>query len=891
MRERGFRRLRRIGLAWIVAAWLLPSAALAQCGDCNDNNPCTVDSCRVLCSTQGGCVSSCTHEPGNPGSVCRKMADDCDIAETCDGTNRACPSDVRDSCVAPTYTPRPGSPTPTPVRTGRCNDGILDIGEECDLGFQGNRSSNSCCTTTCELKSAGTTCRTDNDECWASNVCSGDSATCPTDPVETGTACSEDGNPCSVDVCDGAGSCSHVAGNAGTVCRAAGGTCDGPEVCDGSSTSCPADGQSLPLGAVCSHFDFRHDDWQSPQMSLVGSAGWTDDPAAVLSPDHRRLRLTSNGSGLRGSAWYGTDRIDPSRDWSTSFLFQLSFATSGGADGLALLFQRDGLSANLESGVDNAPTGNSYLSIGVDTFFNSGRDAYNENLEVHVNNTFPAPAGSPTQGLNLAGFSACPSNLLDCAYQLNASYTAASHQLVVVVTRPGSSDAVSGTWTLDLANLLGTQGDYRVGFAANTGGSSENHDVLDWSFTFPVVCGNGTLESGEQCDQGSRNGEADSCCTAECLFRPAGNTCRAAAAACDSTETCSGLSAECPADVNPVCTPTATPTLTHTPTPTPTGTATPTATSTRTPTATGTATRSATRTATPTATPSRTSTPTSSPTTTSSATPSASPTATPTATDEPTPTQTPTATATTADTPTETPTPTASATPTATATSPTVDDQDSDGVADELDNCPRERNPLQADSDGDGSGDPCDLCTTATDRQVITIDPKLVVDGIATGVGTDEGSLLLSGELVSGQPFGLFDPLRSGARIVVRDQRGATIADLRLPANAFAGKGSRGWKASGDPVRKWTYIDRSPAPRRNAAKATVLDRSERQPGQRKLRVQLTKANLAVLAGDEPLQATVVFGDEASALPGNCAETRFNQGQCVFSRAGDRLTCR
>ena len=39
-----------------------------------------------------------------------------------------------------------------------------------------------------------------------------------------------------------AGACTHSAGNAGTVCRAKAGFCDVAETCNGTSTTCPADG-------------------------------------------------------------------------------------------------------------------------------------------------------------------------------------------------------------------------------------------------------------------------------------------------------------------------------------------------------------------------------------------------------------------------------------------------------------------------------------------------------------------------------------------------------------------------------------------------------------------------------------------------------------------------
>src|SRR6185295_9492296 len=89
---------------------------------------------------------------------------------------------------------------------------------------------------------AGAVCRAAAGECDADETCDGASDTCPADDFQpNGTACSDDGNPCTTDSCDGAGTCGHAAGNAGTICREAAGECDVDELCDGSSSSCPAD--------------------------------------------------------------------------------------------------------------------------------------------------------------------------------------------------------------------------------------------------------------------------------------------------------------------------------------------------------------------------------------------------------------------------------------------------------------------------------------------------------------------------------------------------------------------------------------------------------------------------------------------------------------------------
>src|SRR2546425_7927501 len=65
--------------------------------------------------------------------------------------------------------------------------------------------------------------------------------------------------------------------------------------------------------------------------------------------------------------------------------------------------------------------------------------------------------------------------------------------------------------------------------------------------TYRSTCGDGTLDPGEQCDDGNNlNGD---CCSASCTIQPAGTVCRPAAGVCDVAEACDGASPTCPADV------------------------------------------------------------------------------------------------------------------------------------------------------------------------------------------------------------------------------------------------------------------------------------------------------------------------------------------------------
>ena len=63
-----------------------------------------------------------------------------------------------------------------------------------------------------------------------------------------------------------------------------------------------------------------------------------------------------------------------------------------------------------------------------------------------------------------------------------------------------------------------------------------------------AICGNGTVEPGEDCDRGAANGTSTSCCANDCTFKTANATCRQATGPCDAVERCGGDSATCPSD-------------------------------------------------------------------------------------------------------------------------------------------------------------------------------------------------------------------------------------------------------------------------------------------------------------------------------------------------------
>jgi outer membrane protein assembly factor BamB len=101
---------------------------------------------------------------------------------------------------------------------GPCGNGLRESTEACDGGL--------CCSSVCQLESAGVTCRLATGGCDRSEICDGVVADCPPDAVEV----------------------------TGTVCRQAVSDCDATEVCDGTSKECPGDA-FLPFGAACTGDD------------------------------------------------------------------------------------------------------------------------------------------------------------------------------------------------------------------------------------------------------------------------------------------------------------------------------------------------------------------------------------------------------------------------------------------------------------------------------------------------------------------------------------------------------------------------------------------------------------------------------------------------------------
>jgi len=192
------------------------------------------------------------------------------------------------------------APVTISCETSVCGNGILESGEQCDLGLN-NGQPGFCCTTSCQFAPNGTACNADNNGCTQNDSCQNgtcvagnapdcsDGLSCTTDTCQStgsnfytcqhtpqsgtcaidnacyssgapnpknecevceptqsqktwskkpnNTPCTDDGKACTTDVCSN-GSCTHPLKPAGTSCHP-GDNCPANEACTGSSPDCP----------------------------------------------------------------------------------------------------------------------------------------------------------------------------------------------------------------------------------------------------------------------------------------------------------------------------------------------------------------------------------------------------------------------------------------------------------------------------------------------------------------------------------------------------------------------------------------------------------------------------------------------------------------------------
>jgi Legume lectin domain/HYDIN/CFA65/VesB-like, Ig-like domain len=255
---------------------------------------------------------------------------------------------------------------------------------------------------------------------------------------------------------------------------------------------------SSPLFAQITFTDFS----STSGLVLNGSA-----TTATNTNGLHVLRLTSDGQfHTSGTAWSSTQQ-NVAAGFTSIFQFQITHSPnngSGPADGLAFVIQNSSTSARGGSGGalgygvpdagDNGTAIANSLAVEFDTFTN-GWDPDGNHIAVQSCGT-----GANTQNHTALCPSSSPSNLgiLNSA-GLGVNLADGQVHKVIVEYDPGTVPSAMGTLrvfvdntavpklsvSVNLATLLsltGSQNAY-VGFTGSVGGSTENNDIVNWTFT------------------------------------------------------------------------------------------------------------------------------------------------------------------------------------------------------------------------------------------------------------------------------------------------------------------------------------------------------------------------------------------------------------------------
>jgi DNA-binding beta-propeller fold protein YncE len=182
----------------------------------------------------------------------------------------------------------------------------------------------------------------------------------------------------------------------------------------------------------------------------------------------------------------------------------------------------------------------------------------------------------------------------------------------------------------------------------------------------------------------------------------------------------------------------------------------------------------------------------------------------------------------------------------------------------------------------------------ATMLAVYALDPcgplvpsRLVARKVNTEVLPGNDQLTVKGQVqVRHGTFADLDPLTTAVRVLVERADGSPAVDVTLPTTAFGGSGTAGWTASGTPVRRWTFSDRTGTPPNGVKRVVIADRSKRVPNLVSVSVTGRDGTYPLSAGDEPPVVSVFLG--ATDV---CGKVVYAPADCAFVGAGDKLRCK
>lgn len=247
--------------------------------------------------------------------------------------------------------------------------------------------------------------------------------------------------------------------------------------------------RTIPITVVNSPnatINYPNFDNESGELSLLEFASIMNAFPAIPQPgDVKRLRLTPDVTGRRGTAWFGK-RVQVGGGFDTTYSFQLTKpVVDRGADGFSFIIQNSpqGNGAIAVDGENGLPTNS--LVVKVDSFINAGEPS-NAFVQVRTGTTVRATVnlvGLPGVTINT---SSIPVGITDPAATAVPHTIRVRHQSGLLTVWFDGVQIITDL-AIDLAAIgaVNSEGKAFVGFGARTGGLSHATDITSWVLTTP----------------------------------------------------------------------------------------------------------------------------------------------------------------------------------------------------------------------------------------------------------------------------------------------------------------------------------------------------------------------------------------------------------------------
>ena len=112
-----------------------------------------------------------------------------------------------------------------------------------------------------------------------------------------------------------------------------------------------------------------------------------------------------------------------------------------------------------------------------------------------------------------------------------------------------------------------------------------------------------------------------------------------------------------------------------------------------------------------------------------------------------------------------------------------------------------------------------------------------------------------------------------------------------VQGGAYGPAFKRGWKGNAAGT-SWTFVNGNGGVNGGVRRIQLVDRSRGAAGGRvRFTVKVSFGYFPIASGNEPVELTLIAGNDAAGAAGECGKSAFVAGDCSFNEPGTRLKCK